>query len=943
MRKLNLSDIEKKWQKKWEESKVFEANPDKRKKFFVNFPYPYVNGYLHMGHLFSSLRVDAIARYKRLKGYNVLYPQGFHATGQPIVAAANRVKDGEKKQIEILKMMGIPSKDIKKFEKPEHWVEFFTETSIKDLKKSGSSIDWRRSFITTEMNPSYDSFVRWQFNKLNDGGYISKGTHPVVWCPNDQQPLGDHDRAKGEGVNPEEVVLIKFRSEDGKIFPAMTFRPETTYGVTNMWVNPEGEYAEVIIDKETWIISQNSIESFEVQGFKPVEKGPISGKDLIGLVLKNPVTNDRVKILPASFVRTDNGTGIVMSVPAHAPYDYIAVRDLREKEHELKKFNLSKKDVDFDFISLIKVEGYGEYPAKDIVERMKIKDQSSSKLKEATKEIYKKEFHQGILKDIFGKHKGMKVMNSKEILIHEFLNKGYGVKFFVLTEEVVCRCLTKAIVGVIDNQYFLNYSDPEWKEKAHECVSKMRFYPPETKANYHYTIDWLRDWACARDKGMGTRLPWDEKWLIESLSDSTIYMAYYTIAHYIEGKKGLKDSLFDYVFLGKGSLKDVAKENGISDNILKSMRKEFLYWYDKGYDFRNSGKDLIQNHLTFSIFHHVAIFPKKHWPSGISVNGHIMLDNEKMSKSKGNFITFGQAIEKYGVDATRFTTCIAGDASIDDANFETSLASTFNSKLENMIEFASENYNKGVEDYRSIDAWMDSKINEIIKKTDYHYDNAETRSALQTGYYEMQRILRWYTRRTSGVYNKNVINRFIEVQALILSPAIPHTCEEIWSLIGKKGFISSSEWPSLVKVKEKNLDVKEKMIETIIDDVNSIVKLVGRKPKKIQIFVSKNYKYDVYSLASKMKDRKNLMKEAMNISEVRKNGKDASKYIQSLMSRHSFDILLSKKEELRFLEENKDFISKEFDNIPVDIVDGDVTQEDKARRAEPMKPGIIVM
>src|SRR3989338_8209343 len=112
---IDYSKIEKKWQDKWEKAKAFEANPDKRKKIFLNFPYPYINAHLHLGHAFSSARVDVYARFMRMKGYNVLYPQAWHCTGTPVWAAAQRVKEKEPKQIEIMKSMGFSDKEIRKF------------------------------------------------------------------------------------------------------------------------------------------------------------------------------------------------------------------------------------------------------------------------------------------------------------------------------------------------------------------------------------------------------------------------------------------------------------------------------------------------------------------------------------------------------------------------------------------------------------------------------------------------------------------------------------------------------------------------------------------------------------------------------------------------------------------------------------------------------------
>src|SRR3989338_211550 len=123
---IDWQQIQQKWQEKWLKEKVFEPVVDKsKKKFFLNTPYPYVNSILHIGHLYTYMRTEALARFKRMQVYNVLFPQAWHATGSPIVSSAKRVKDKEPKQLKILKDIGITESQIKKFEKPEYWIEYF--------------------------------------------------------------------------------------------------------------------------------------------------------------------------------------------------------------------------------------------------------------------------------------------------------------------------------------------------------------------------------------------------------------------------------------------------------------------------------------------------------------------------------------------------------------------------------------------------------------------------------------------------------------------------------------------------------------------------------------------------------------------------------------------------------------------------------------------------
>src|SRR3989344_3462829 len=104
---VHLSELEEKWRRQWEQAKLFEADANrKKKKFFLTFPYPYMNGYLHIGHFYTLMKVEAFARYKRMQGYNVLFPQGWHCTGSPIENAAQRIREQEQSQWENMRKMG---------------------------------------------------------------------------------------------------------------------------------------------------------------------------------------------------------------------------------------------------------------------------------------------------------------------------------------------------------------------------------------------------------------------------------------------------------------------------------------------------------------------------------------------------------------------------------------------------------------------------------------------------------------------------------------------------------------------------------------------------------------------------------------------------------------------------------------------------------------------
>ncbi|MEK6839265.1 MAG: class I tRNA ligase family protein, partial [Candidatus Thermoplasmatota archaeon] len=211
------------------QARLFEARAQRgRPKWYSNVPYPYPDGFIHLGQGIAFLRAEFQSRYRRMAGYNVLHPQGFHCTGLPVVGAARRVAEKDPKQIEVLRQMGIPDREIPRFADPLHWIDVFPRATMEDLQHLGAAIDWRRSFITTDLNPPYDAFVKWQFRRLREAGYVRLGKHPVIWCPRDQAPIGDHDRLEGEGETPAEFTLLKFPLGE-KILVAATIRPETVF------------------------------------------------------------------------------------------------------------------------------------------------------------------------------------------------------------------------------------------------------------------------------------------------------------------------------------------------------------------------------------------------------------------------------------------------------------------------------------------------------------------------------------------------------------------------------------------------------------------------------------------------------------------------------------------------------------------------------------------
>ncbi len=665
------------------------------------------------------------------------------------LGASQRVAKGDEAYIRVLREMdGVPEEELKKFVDPLYMAQYYTNEGRSIAKRIGFSVDWRREFTTVW--PTYQKFIEWQYANLKEKGYVTKGTHPVVWCPKDKSPTGDHDRQVGEGVTPEEYTLIKYKLDEETFLPAATFRPETIYGVTNIWINPDAEYVEAKINEETWIISQEAAEKLKEQKSTVEVKRTFKGKELIGKTFENPITGKRFPILPGWFVDGKTATGVVYSVPAHAPYDWLALKDLRQKPEILADFGLNEEMIkSIKPISLIKVEGYGDYPAVEIVDEMAIKDQHDPKADDATNVLYKKEFHNGILKENCGPYAGKTVREVKDTIIRDFKKIGAADSMYDLPETVTCRCMTQCLVKVLSDQWFLNYSDPEWKSKAKQVVAQMNIYPEGARTWFITVIDWLKEWACARTTGFGTPLPWGKGWIIETLSDSTVYMAFYTVNKHIRQNNIAHESLtrevFDYIFLGKGSIETLCTSTGISLDLLKSMRDEFLYWYPL--DLRNSAKELVPNHLSFCIFHHAALFPPEHWPRAMGVNGMLMIESKQMHKSKGNFITMKGAVDKYGADATRCALMLGAEG-MDDPDWRADNVSDIQSKFEGLLGFAG-NILASTKDpeITALERWLISRLQQRILEVTKGLEELKTRTALQAALFDTWNDIRYYVQK----------------------------------------------------------------------------------------------------------------------------------------------------------------------------------------------------
>ena len=923
---LDLKALEQRFSERW--GKECESDPSGQEKFYLNVAFPYPSGAMHVGHGRTYTVPDIIARFHRMQGRQVLFPMGFHVTGTPVIGISRRIARKDEKAVWLYRdLYRVPPDVLATFTDPMVIVRYFAGEYEQIMRRLGLSIDWRRRFITVD--PPYSKFIEWQYGHLSRKGYVVKGVHPVKYCPQCENPVGDHDLLEGDRSEIIRFVLVLF-SHDGALIPTATLRPETIHGVTNLWMNPDVTYVRARVDGKEWILSREAAEKLRNQDHTVEEIGQVKGVDLMGKTVSHPLCG-RVPVFPASFVDPDMASGIVMSVPAHAPFDYIALRDLQEKGQA----------TGITPISLLSVEGYGPFPAKDTVERAGIRDQHDPRLESITQEVYSAEFARGRMHPQFG---GKSVREARE-QVTVLMQEQYGsVPMFDFdSRPVVCRCGGRVTVRILHDQWFLQYSNPEWKAEVHDQLDGMDLVPPETRAEFSRTVDWLKDWACTRRVGLGTKLPWDREWIVEPLSDSTIYMAYYTIAHHMKAipPEQLTPDVFDYLFLGKGNPTTVPRET------LDRLRKEFLYWYP--YNFRFSAKDLISNHLTFQLFHHRAIFPPALQPRGMVVFGMGLLNGAKMSSSKGNVVLLSDAIEEFGADTVRMF--LVGSAEPwQDFDWRNELVASTRRQIERFWNLVHEGLGGGTGTGDGLDAWLRSRLQGRIARATDALRNFQTRQALQEAWFGIEADLKWYRRRTpDGELKGSAVRDLCSAWVRLLAPFIPYTCEALWQAMDGKGPVAFAPWPVPEEAQvDRRSEIAEELLLRTAEDVESIRKLLPMTPKAVVLITAPGWKWEVFRTIAGAAEKKDATRLVMQQESMRKRGKaaaDAVKQVTALIHRFPPELVrnlaVGAVDEAAIFTGAQAFLEKEF-GVPVRVILADEATHAKAASALPFKPAIVL-
>ena len=766
--KYNFTEIEKKWQNVWEEEQAFKTEEDyDKEKYYVLEMFPYPSGKLHMGHVRNYSIGDVIARFKRMKGYNVLHPMGWDSFGLTSENAA-----------------------IKNNIHPAIWTDSNITEMHRQLQGLGFSYDWDREVATCK--EEYYKWMQWIFIQFYKKGLAYKKNNPVNWCPSCQTVLANEQVVDGACERchtpvtkkhlsqwylkitdyadrllkdldhmpgwPEKVKLMQKnwigRSTGAEVtfeienFPnklqIYTTRPDTLFGVTYMVLAPEHPYVKELTDGTEYEAEVKSYQE-ECLHKSEIERTSLTKEKtgvFTGSYAINPVNGNRVPIYISDYVMMDYGTGAIMAVPAHDQRD----------------FEFAKK-FDLEIIPVVDTED----PEVDI------HDLKNAFVAEGT-----------MINS--GKYTGM---NNKEAI------------------QQITKDLEEAGLGKSQ----VNYKLRDW------LISRQRYWGCPIPMVYCDDCGWVPE----KDENLPVKLPIDVEFTGKGDSPLKTSKVFGETICPCCGKKATRefdtmDTFVDssWYFLRYCDARNAEKPFD---------KKKVDYWMNV--DQYIGGVEHAILHLLYARFfqmvmHDLGLVDAEEPFENLLTQGMVIKDGAKMSKSLGNVVSPEEIQAKYGADTARLFILFAAppEKELDwsDAGVEGSYR--FLNRVYRLVqEYVNEirgdfKSDAPIEILNGEDKALNFQLNSTIKKVT---EDAGGRFSFNTAISSIMELVNAMYKYKQGEVNVPLYNDAIEKLILILNPFVPHITEEMWSDLGHQQRVYQQNWP---KYDAKSLELEE--VEIII-------------------------------------------------------------------------------------------------------------------------------
>ena len=888
-------EIDRKWQKKWEQNNIFEFKEDPTKeKYYVLDMFPYPSGEPHCGHLRNYSLGDLIARYKRMRGYNVFLPFGFDAFGLPAENAA-----------------------IKKGVNPKDWTFENIQIIKSGIKKFGYSCSWKNELATC--TPEYYKWNQYIFLKMFEKGLAYKKASPINWCPscmtvlaNEQVVEGKCERCKAQvelkNLSQWYLKITQFaddlyeslnkldgwadtvkqmqrnwigKSVGGKIcfefeekipdidkqISVFTTRPDTIYGVTFMALPPESEYIEKLISNLPQEEQNEILKEVEIMREENIQN-KYEEKDKKGIFLKkyvkHPLKDTKIPIYVANYILSEYGTGFVMGVPAH---------DQR----------------DFDFAKMYDIP---------IIPVIKPEDSQTD------------------------------LNNLKKAFINdgEMINSGqydgiHNQKF----KTQILEILENKKIGSKATQFKLR----DW------CISRQRYWGTPIPIIYCDKCGIVPE----KEKNLPIELPEDVNFQHKGnpleTSHSFVNTTCPQCGNSAKRETDTMDTFVDSSWYYMRYTDNKNKKQIFDEKKMKSLMPVDQY---------TGGVEHAILHLLYSRFFtramkYCGIF-NSDWDEPFTRllnQGMVLRDGAKMSKSKGNGVDPIPIIESYGADPVRLFILSAASPQTELDWTDKGLIGSVDFVRELNYIFDNEIYKNSQNNFKK--EYFESRINHLIQEVEEDFENYKFNMAIvkcRLFLDELKKFSNYIPIQTKEYVFKKLIK--------VLSPYIPHNTEEIWEKMGNKTFISLERWPKIDKEKINYKAEKEHLILTdIIKKINKTQKNKNIDAiRQIKIITATNLKYELFDLMDKKlketRDFKTIFNSITSANKFQSELKFVQKFLPKTL-KEGLTTYIGKEAEKNLLPQIKEYLQKEF-NTDVHLLNAE--EFDSKINSMPGEPAVLI-
>ncbi len=739
----NPSEIEPKWQKKWEDDGLYNADIDRTKpKFYALTMLPYPSGDLHIGHWYAMAPSDARARYKRMNGYNVLFPMGFDAFGLPAENAAIRHNIH-----------------------PRQWTYANIDRMRRQFHTMGAMFDWRREIISSD--EKYYRWSQWFFLQLFKHDLAYRKMSPVDWCPNCNTTLAreqvwgedrhcercgtpvikkdleqwffrttryadellDYDEIdwpervrtlQTNWIGRSEGALVTFTTEFGDKLEVFTTRPDTLWGVTFMVLAPE----HPLVDKLTTLEQKAEVQQYVLDASRQTDiQREAADKEKTGVFTGsyaiNPVNGERIPIWIADYVLMTYGTGAIMAVPAHDERDFAFART----------FHLPVKIV-------IQPQGFELLRSEDMTAAVPASGMM---------------VNSGLLSGTSAQDSFRRAIEYIQQLGVGKPATNYRLRDWLISRQrywgtpiPILYCSKCGIVPVPEDQLPITLPDDvEWKPTGE---SPLKLHP-----TWRFT-------TCPQCGGPAER----ETDTMDTFMCSSWYHLRYLSPDYDQGP-------FD--------------------------PEEYDYWMPV--DIYTGGIEHANMHLIYTRFFHKALrdmgITRGNEPMIQLRNQGMVLgeDSEKMSKSRGNVVAPDDLVRTYGADTTRAYLMFF-------ARWD--MGGPWSSGgIDGVMRWLRRVWSMVLEDANSVAAGTEDvkilrrKVHQTLRSVTRDFEEFEFNTIISS----LMELSNEMVHLKPKVSQDPAWKEAVEIYIQMLAPVAPHLAEELWQQLGLPYSVHTSRWPKV--------------------------------------------------------------------------------------------------------------------------------------------------